>query len=147
MDFEIGAMTIQDYGDVFALWENSEGVGLSDSDSREGIADFLEANPGLSLVARIDGRLVGAVLCGQDGRRGYIHHLAVSPSHRHRGIGGALVRRFLQELRAQGIAKCHLFVFQTNNEAAAFWESNGWVPRTELKTFSMNTAADEPADG
>ena len=83
----IQAMSIGDYDEVFALWQAGDGIGLSGSDSRAGIGGFLAANPGLSLVARIDGQLVGAMLCGQDGRRGYIHHLAVSQSHRRKGIG------------------------------------------------------------
>lgn len=147
MEPAIQAMSPGDYEQVLPLWQASEGVGLSDSDSREGIDRFLAANPGLSFVARIDGRLAGAVLCGQDGRRGFIHHLAVSPPHRRRGIGTALVRRCIEGLQKRGIPKCHLFVFQTNDRAAAFWESIGWVPRPELKTFSMNTNSDEPADG
>lgn len=147
MDFEIGPMTIQDYREVLALWRDCEGLGLSDSDTREGIADFLAANPGLSLVARAAGSVIGAVLCGEDGRRGYIHHLAVTPSHRRKGIGKALVRLCLDELRARGIPKCHLFVFQNNEQATAFWESIGWIHRTELKTFSMYTTREETVDG
>ena len=146
-ELAIKAMSPGDYEEVFDLWEASDGIGLSGSDSRAGIGGFLAANPGLSLVARIDGQLVGAVLCGQDGRRGYNHHLAVSPPHRRKGIGARLVRQCIEELRGRGIPKCHLFVFQANDHAAAFWESIGWTPRTELKTFSMSTTQRVPADG
>lgn len=80
-------MTVQDYEEVLALWRSSEGIGLSDADSRENIARFLERNPGLSFVAYDGQELIGAVLCGYDGRRGYIHHLAVAESHRRRRLG------------------------------------------------------------
>jgi ribosomal protein S18 acetylase RimI-like enzyme len=135
----IREMTIRDYDQVVGLWQNSEGVGLSDADSREGIARFLERNPGLSFVAREGEHLVGVVLCGHDGRRGYIHHLAVSKSYRRQGLGRALVERCLSALRRDGIDKCHLFVFADNGDAITFWKNVGWTERVELIMMSQYT--------
>ncbi|MBC8248084.1 MAG: GNAT family N-acetyltransferase [Anaerolineales bacterium] len=139
MSIVIREMTIQDYAEVLALWQASDGVGLSDADSEEGVACFLDRNPGLSFVARDDEHLVGAVLCGHDGRRGYIHHLAVSKSHRRRGLGRALVERCLSALRRDGIDKCHIFVFADNQDTIAFWKSIGWAQRVELVMMSQYT--------
>ncbi|HIC90022.1 MAG TPA: GNAT family N-acetyltransferase, partial [Anaerolineae bacterium] len=97
----------------------------------------LDRNPGFSFVAR-DGRLlVGAILCGHDGRRGYIHHLAVYRRHRHKGIGRELVERSLHALKRVGIRKCHIFVFSDNQEAIAFWKHIGWTERIELTMMSQ----------
>jgi len=137
--FEIREMTIQDFEPVLALWQASEGIGLSDSDSRESIASFLERNPGLSFLARKGDLLLGAVLCGHDGRRGYIHHLAVNQSHRHQGIGKALVDYCLNSLKLAGIQKCHLFVFHDNYDAISFWMKCGWTKRIDLVVMSHYT--------
>src|SRR5512135_3277007 len=106
MPLIIREMTIDDYAAAYALWQNSEGIGLSSADSRDGIAHLLQRNPGLSCVAEEDGILAGAVLCSTDGRRGYLHHLAVAPQFRRRGIGRALVDHSLECLRREGIQKC-----------------------------------------
>jgi putative acetyltransferase len=132
-------MTIDDYDAVLALWQASEGVGLSDADSRESIAGYLTRNPGHSFVAEVDGALVGAVLCGHDGRRGYIHHLAVHPNYRRQGIGQELVTYCLAALREAGIQKCHLFVFDGNRNGRAFWQNIGWTERVELVLMSKST--------
>ena len=139
MSIVIREMTIQDYAEVLALWQASDGVGLSDADSEEGVTRFLARNTGLSFVARDGEHLVGAVLCGHDGRRGYIHHLAVSQSHRRQGLGQALVERCLSALRRGGIDKCHLFVFADNQDTIAFWKSIGWTQRVELVMMSQYT--------
>ena len=136
MNFAIRAMTIADFEDVKALWQHSNGIELSSADTKESIARFLERNPGLSFVARDGERLVGAVLCGHDGRRGYIDHLAVSQSHRCQGIGRALVGRCLYHLVQIGIRKWHLFVMQDNQDAIEFWKKLGWAQRVELVTMS-----------
>jgi len=139
MSIVIREMTIQDYYEVLALWQTSEGVGLSDADLEESIARYLHSNPGLSFVARDGEPLVGAVLCGHDGRRGYIHHLAVSRSHRRRGLGRALVERCLSALRRDAIDKCHIFVFADHQDTIAFWKGIGWTQRVELVMMSQYT--------
>lgn len=134
--FIMQEMTIGDYDEVLALWRACEGVGLSDADSREGIASFLDHNPGLGHVAHDGNELVGAILCGTDGRRGYIHHLAVSKHHRHQGLGRALVGLCLDSLHQIGIQKCHIFVFGDNADAIAFWSKVSWTQRVELTIMS-----------
>ncbi len=119
------------------LWSGMDGIGLSASDTPERINNFLDANPGLSFVALAGETLAGALLCGQDGRRGYIHHLAVAPGLRNQGIGRQLVERALNGLRDLDILKCHLFVFQSNPDADLFWARLGWKRRDELYVYSQ----------
>jgi ribosomal protein S18 acetylase RimI-like enzyme len=130
-------MTIQDYDEVRALWEESDGIEISDADSRDGIARFLERNAGLSFVARDGNELIGAVLCGHDGRRGYIDQLTVRRSHRRQGIARSLVSRCLFHLMRIGIRRWNLFVFEDNQDAIAFWRTLGWAERVELVTMSQ----------
>jgi ribosomal protein S18 acetylase RimI-like enzyme len=139
MNVILKEMTIDHYDQVLALWQTSEGVGLSEADSRDGIASFLERNAGLSVVAFDVEQLVGVILCGHDGRRGYVHHLAVSPTHRRQGIGRALVAHSLAALERAGIDKCHIFVFRKNEAALAFWQGTGWAERDDLTMFSHYT--------
>jgi ribosomal protein S18 acetylase RimI-like enzyme len=143
MGVDIQEMTIHDYENVYQLWKRSEGIGLSDADSRDGITRFLERNPGLSFTAWERDQLVGAALCGHDGRRGYIHHLAVAKSHRRQGIGRALVGRCMYALMRIGVPKCHLFVFDDNQEAIDFWKKVGWTERVELMMMSQQLAGSE----
>jgi len=129
--FRVRAMDIADYQRVRALWERSEGVGLGESDSQDGVAAFLRRNPGLSAVAESSrGELVGAVLCGHDGRRGYLHHLAVAAAHRRRGIGRGLIEHCFSGLASADIPKCNIFVFRESPAAVAFWTHNGWSAPT-----------------
>ncbi len=122
-------MTIADYEQVFDLWDKTEGIGLSDADSKENIAQFLNRNPATCFVAYDGNTLVGAVLCGNDGRRGLIHHLAVKKSHQRMGIGSQLIDRCLVKLADINIHKCHLFVFADHKLAIDFWERTGWEQR------------------
>ena len=128
---------IEDFDAVIALWRRTEGVGLNESDTRPAIAAFLRRNPGLSLVAKKDGRIIGAVLCGHDGRRGYLHHLVVSKCHRCRGIGRQLVNACLAKLRKAGIPKCNIFIFADNRAGMKFWAHTGWSLRTELRLMQI----------
>jgi ribosomal protein S18 acetylase RimI-like enzyme len=136
----LSEMTMDDYDEVFSLWKNTAGIGLTDADSREGTAAYLEHNPGLSVVVRQNGRLVGAVLCGHDGRRAYLHHLAVAGDFRHRGIGRKLVEECLARAAAQGIHKAHAWVYAENQSGLEFWQQIGWTCRTELQILSRLTA-------
>jgi ribosomal protein S18 acetylase RimI-like enzyme len=142
-DVTVKEMTIEDYDDVDALWRASPGVGLAGADSRPGVAAYLHENPGMSSVARDGDRLVGAVLCGHDGRRGYVSHLAVAAPHRRSGIGRELVERCLTKLADAGIDKCHVFVFSDNEDALEFWRGSGWTERTELVMLSRFTVREE----
>ena len=143
MAVEFAEMTIREYDGVSALWRNTVGIGLDDADTRETMAEYLERNPGLSFVARDGGAIVGAVLCGHDGRRGYLHHLAVADSHRRQGIGRALVEKCISGLRAIGIPKCNIFVFAGNAEGKRFWKADGWIERSDLAFMQKLTGADE----
>jgi ribosomal protein S18 acetylase RimI-like enzyme len=91
----------------------------------------------MSFVATQNGKVVGAVLCGHDGRRGYLHHLAVHPDSRRRGIGRQLADRCLQALKKAGIQKCHLFSLSGNADGDQFWRAVGWHFRSDLDLFSM----------
>jgi ribosomal protein S18 acetylase RimI-like enzyme len=148
----IREFTMADYASAYALWSATEGVGLSQADEPGNLARFLERNPGLSFVAEEGGphspsaRIAGAVLCGTDGRRGFLHHLAVDKRHRRSGIGRQLVERCLLALSEAGMRKCHIFVIADNLEGLRFWRSIGWEERTTLKVMSRDvpTAAPNP---
>ena len=145
MCFMIDEMVAGDYQPVLELWRSVEGVGLheEESDSPEGIARYLAHNPGMSFVARIDGQIVGAVLCGHDGRRGYLNHLAVAASHRRKGIATVLIGRCLRALGREGIAKCNLFVFAANEPATAFWRRLGWRNYADGGIAAMSRAVEQ----
>jgi len=135
-NYTIRYFSIEDYLRVFALWQATEGMGLSEADSEENIRRYLERNPGLSFVALDIDRIVGAVLCGHDGRRGLLHHLAVDKSYRRQGIAQILAQKCQDALKAAGIEKCHLFVYIDNIEAQIFWEKIGWDLRKDIVIMS-----------
>lgn len=143
MSFEITAFTPDVYDDALALWKRCEGIGLSDADERAPLTAFLLKNPGLNFIAREDGKMIGTCLCGSDGRRGYLYHLAVDPSMRRRGIGKRLVEHTLKALAEQGIQKCHIMVFGSNESGLAFWRNEGWITRPEIVLMSHNVGCKE----
>ena len=121
-----------DYDAALALWKRCDGIGLSAADERCPVNRFIARNPGLCFVALMDNELVGTVLCGNDGRRGYLYHLAVDPRFRKQGLGGQLAERSLEGLRAAGIQKCHILVYESNKSGQTFWQHTGWIPRPEI---------------
>jgi ribosomal protein S18 acetylase RimI-like enzyme len=127
----------EDYAAARALWLATEGVNLSPGDAEDEVRAFLVRNEGLSLVAHEGGTLVAAALCGHDGRRGYIYHLAVAKSHRRQGLGRAIVAHCLEALEAAGIRRGQVSVFATNALAHAFWERLGGQLRADLVVFSI----------
>ena len=139
MSAEIREFKLEDHAQALALWKSIDGVGLSGADSLENVDRFLRRNPGLSFVATDDDAVVATLLCGHDGRRGLIHHLAVASAHRRKGLGRALVSHALMALRHDGIQKCHLLVFHQNAEGRAFWQRIGADERTTLGLFSLTT--------
>nr|WP_232349202.1 GNAT family N-acetyltransferase [Vibrio navarrensis] len=133
-------MDISDYDSVMTLWGQTENLALKDADSRASIAAYLTKNPGLSFVA-IDGQdIVGAVLVGTDGRRGYLQHLAVDLHYRGQKIAQRLVQSATEALAQQGIAKTHLFVLSNNLSAQDFYLKLGWQARDEIRMFSFNSS-------
>jgi ribosomal protein S18 acetylase RimI-like enzyme len=141
-DYHYSLMTPADYPDAAALWQGMPGIGLSDADSPEAIACFLDRNPGISYVVRQGGALVATLLTGHDSRRGYLYHLAVHPDVRRQGIGQRLVQLALAGLARSGIHKAHLFVYGENQSGIAFWTAAGWKPRVELVIMSADTPRD-----
>jgi ribosomal protein S18 acetylase RimI-like enzyme len=140
MKYRIRQMTIRDYDAVISLWRGIPGIGLdNDSDSRLGITLYLKRNPGLSFVAQIQDMIIGTVLSGHDGRRGYLHHLAVVASHRKLGIGKMLTSRCLRALGKQGIPKCNIFLLRSNSKGRSFWKHNDWNVRQDLSVLQKKT--------
>jgi ribosomal protein S18 acetylase RimI-like enzyme len=137
MPHNLRPMTIADYDAVIALLTATSGVRLRDADSRAATARYLERNPELSFVAFVDGRMAGCVMCGHDGRRGYLQHLAVTPSHRRSGIGSALVEACLAKLESLGIRKTHIDVLVENQPAHDFWRHLGWQKRDDIFKYSF----------
>jgi ribosomal protein S18 acetylase RimI-like enzyme len=132
-NFNTRIMKIEDYEAVSRLWSGIQGMGMrSLDDSQAGIAKFLIRNPNTCFVAEQDGQIVGVILSGHDGRRGYIYHAAVSPEFRGQGIGKELLRQAIAALKTEGIHKAGLLVFASNEIGNAFWESQGWVRRTDI---------------
>jgi len=126
-------MTIEDYESVYGLWLSCKGMGLNTvDDSRDGIDRFLRRNPDTCFVAEKDGKIVGAIITGNDGRRGYIYHTAVSPDQRRQGIASKLVDAAMSALEEIGIAKAALVVFDRNADGNVFWEKSGFTVREDL---------------
>lgn len=129
----IRKMTLKDYEAVYGLWLSCKGMGLNSvDDSREGIEKFLRRNPDTCFVAEYEDKIVGAVIAGSDGRRGYIYHTAVSPEQRRQGIASKLVEAVMSALEDIGIAKAALVVFDRNADGNAFWEKSGFTVREDL---------------
>lgn len=139
---ELRPMQLEDYDEVRSLWEATDGVGLHDpSDSQQQIAYYLERNPTLSRVAVANAEIVGAVLCGHDGRRGYLSHLAVAADFRGQGIGKQIVDECLQGL-SEFVPGCNIRLYDDNETGAEFWSALGWTP-TGVHVLTHPTA---PAD-
>ncbi|NOH53503.1 GNAT family N-acetyltransferase [Vibrio coralliilyticus] len=137
----IRPMAIEDYDVVIRLWLQTEGMSVRDADSRENIALYLDRNPDLSFVAISESNIIGAVLVGTDGRRGYLQHLAVLPQFRGQRIGYQLISQSINALANIGIPKTHLFVYDDNLNAQKFYEKLGWFPRDNIRMYSYNSSS------
>lgn len=134
----IREMKIEDYDKVFALWKTIKGFGIrSVDDSKEGIERFLKWNPGLSVVAEEDGQIVGAILCGSDGRRGCLYHVCVHRDFRRQGIGKSMVIWCMEKLKELQINKVSLIAFTENDIGNAFWKEIGWTKREDLNYYDF----------
>ena len=135
---ELRVMTIEDYPDVYKLWMSIKGFAMkSVDDSQEGVAQFLRRNPTTSVVAVEDGKIVGSILCGHDGRRGCLYHVCVHPDYRLRGIGKAMVVFAMEALKLEKISKVSLIAFSVNDIGNAFWNTIGWTRRTDLNYYDF----------
>ncbi|MCL2298796.1 MAG: GNAT family N-acetyltransferase [Firmicutes bacterium] len=135
-------MTIADYPALLALWNACLASARDMDDTPEAVARFLRRNPGLSVVAlettpacghpSQEGNVIGSILCGHDGRRGYLYHVAVDAAHRRGGVARAMAEACLAALRAEGISNCALIAFTSNGAGNAFWEAMGFDRRGEI---------------
>ena len=134
----IREMKIEDYDKVFALWKTIKGFGIrSVDDSREGIERFLKWNPGVSVVAEEKGVIIGAILCGSDGRRGCLYHVCVHKDYRRQGIGKSMVVWCMEKLKELQINKVSLIAFTQNDVGNAFWKEIGWTKREDLNYYDF----------
>jgi ribosomal protein S18 acetylase RimI-like enzyme len=137
-DFTLRAMQIEDYEEVYALWMHTKGFAMrSIDDSKEKIARFLKRNPHTSVVALIDGKIVGSILCGHDGRQGCFYHVCVSETYRRHGIGKAMAQFATDALLKEQISKVSFVAFSNNEAGNAFWHSFGVVDRTDLNRYDL----------
>lgn len=142
-EYTIRVMTEADYGEVYRLWMSIKGFGIrSIDDSREGVERFLRRNPTSSMVAEAGGRIVGAILCGHDGRRGCLYHVCVHEDYRKQGIGRAMAAACMRALKEEGINKVSLIAFKKNELGNHFWKDVGWTFREDLNyyDFTLNEA-------
>jgi len=136
--YEIRTMTIEDYDAVYELWMSIHGFGIrSIDDSREGVARFLIRNPSTSVVAIADGKVVGAILCGHDGRRGCLYHVCVHENYRKHGIGKAMAVACMRALQAEHINKVNLIAFKSNEIGNQFWKGEEWTFRDDLNYYDF----------
>lgn len=135
-DGKLEIMNIEDYNQIISLWEKTEVLGKSSADEKENLIFFLQRNPELNYVYKINNIIVGTILCGHDGRRGYIYHLTVDKNFRNQGIANLLINKSLSQLEELNINKCHLFVFKKNDSGINFWNKNGWEKRNDILMFS-----------
>ena len=134
----VRVMTIEDYDQVKELWNSIKGFGIrSMDDSREGVARFLKRNPTTSVVAEEDGKVVGAILCGHDGRRGCLYHVCVHKDYRMRGIGKSMVAFAMEALKKEEINRVSLIAFTKNDIGNAFWKEIAWTKREDLNYYDF----------
>lgn len=143
VEYKLRVMEEKDYDNVYKLWEGIHGFGLrSIDDSREGVSRFLKRNPTTSVVAEADGKIVGAILCGHDGRRGCLYHVCVHEDYRKHGIGKSMAVACMRALQKEQINKVNIIAFKSNELGNHFWKEEGWTFRDDLNyyDFTLNEA-------
>ena len=136
--FMVCPMVLEDYEQVHDLWMTIRGFSIRTiDDSRDGVERFLKRNPGISVTAKADGKIVGAILCGHDGRRGCLYHVCVHEDYRMHGIGRAMVTECMKALQREGINKVSLIAFTKNDIGNAFWREVGWTKREDLNYYDF----------
>lgn len=133
-------MTEKDYIEVSNLWRSMPGLKLEKADSMEGVCRYLSKNPKLSFVAEIDGKVIGTVLCGEDGRRGYLQHLCVSEEYQGNNIGKLLLEAAIEQFNKLDIYEIRIFVFKNNDLGNKFWTKFGWDVRDDIfvRSFQLH---------
>lgn len=138
MSILIREMTLDDYDEIYELWMSIQGFGIrSIDDSREGVARFLRRNPTTSVVAEQNGRIVGTVLCGHDGRTGFFYHVCVAKEYRQHGVGHRMAHYAMKALQEDGINKVSLIAFKSNDLGNAFWQNVGWTERSDVNYYDF----------
>ncbi|MFQ8688734.1 MAG: N-acetyltransferase family protein [Blautia sp.] len=138
---DIQLLRIEDYDEVWKIWIHTKGMGLNNrDDSREGIRKFLKKNPSTCYVAREEGEILGVILAGNDGRRGYIYHLAVVEKARRKGVATQLMAAAVEALKKEGIKTVASLVFRDNHAGNKFWDNAGFSSKDELVYRSRNVA-------
>ena len=138
INIKIQTVLSGDLEELTGFWRTIDGVGLGQGDDLKSLEQFIRRNPHTCLLIRDEGKVVGSVLGGFDGRRGYIYHLAVSPERRRQGMGRLLMNVVCRELEKQGAHKIHLFVFNGNHDAIGFYQRLGWDRRSDIQVMSSN---------
>jgi len=129
-------MDISDYGQLIHLWRDVEGMCLREADSKECISKYLLRNPNLSFVAEADQKVIGTIMSGHDGKRGYLQHLAVAEKYRNVGVASMLLDMCVTSLKTEGINKSHIHVLSSNYLAKDYWKNRGWCKRNDIEVFS-----------
>ena len=136
-DVALREFVISDWEDAWEIWEKELSKSNDESWQKEKVEVFLKRNPGLSFVALIDGKLSGTVMCGYDGRRGYVYHLAVVDSNRRKGVGSALMKLAIAKLKDVGAGKIHLMIMIENECAKMFYKKLGFQNRNDIALMSI----------
>lgn len=132
----IREMKMEDFEEVHVLWMQIHGFGIrSIDDSKEGVERFIRRNPTTSMVAVLDGKIIGAILCGHDGRRGCLYHVCVHENYRKHGIGQKMVNSCLEALKKEHICKVNLIAFKKNEVGNRFWQGMGWTFRDDVNYY------------
>ena len=137
--FNIRSMTENDYDSVYKLWKLDSGIAISSVDTKEKIVTLLRRCPEISLVAEESNEIIGSVIGSEDTRRGYVHHLIVSPKYRKKGIGKLLMENISERFAKAGIEKIHLFIVSENQDVANFYSHIGWHKRPDIILMSKFT--------
>ncbi len=138
-------ITIADYDGLIELFTRTPGVTVRDTDSKLATEKYLQRNPGLNFIVVKGDIIIGCVMSGHDGRRGYLQHLIVDEQYRNQGIGEHLFKQCINALQKIGIEKTHIFVFKDNNIANSFWPKHGWQIRDDLNMYSYNASSNPNA--
>ncbi len=138
MNIGVFEMTLADYPALIAIWQSDAGVGLGPGDDEPGISRYLKRNPGMSFVAKFEGKIIGSILGGHDGRRGYIYHLFVLPEHRGKKISNHLLERALSAMAEAGIPRCLITVLKENAAGNEFWRAKKWTSVDFVNVYSTD---------